>query len=145
MTGMVQGKVVVVTGAGGGIGRDIALALAADGAKVVVNDIGTSTSGEGSDAGPAQQVVAEIRATGGSQPASTAAVSAAASCSRMVTRAFDHFRRTDGVGSNAGILPDRSYHKMSDVEWDGVVKVHPRGSWYVTRGAAKRFKEQVSG
>jgi len=145
MTGMVQGKVVVVTGAGGGIGRDIALALAAEGAKVVVNDIGTSTTGEGSDVGPAQQVVAEIRAAGGGAVANTDSVSEAASANRIVTCALDHFGRIDGVVNNAGILRDRFFHKMSDVEWDGVIKVHLYGSWYVSRAAANHFKEQNSG
>jgi len=142
---MVQGKVVVVTGAGGGIGRDIALALAAEGAQVVVNDIGTSTTGEGSDVGPAQQVVAEIRDAGGGAVANTDSVSEAASANRIVTCALDHFGRIDGVVNNAGILRDRFFHKMSDVEWDGVIKVHLYGSWYVSRAAANHFKEQNSG
>ena len=145
MTGMVQGKVVVVTGAGGGIGRDIALALAAEGAQVVVNDIGTSTTGEGSDVGPAQQVVAEIHAAGGGAVANTDSVSEAATANRIVTCALDHFGRIDGVVNNAGILRDRFFHKMSDVEWDGVIKVHLYGSWYVSRAAANHFKEQNSG
>ena len=145
MAGMVQGKVVVVTGAGGGIGRDIALALAAEGAQVVVNDIGTSTTGEGSDVGPAQQVVAEIRDAGGGAVANTDSVSEAASANRIVTCALDHFGRIDGVVNNAGILRDRFFHKMSDVEWDGVIKVHLYGSWYVSRAAANHFKEQNSG
>jgi len=145
MTGMVQGKVVVVTGAGGGIGRDIALALAVEGAQVVVNDIGTSTTGEGSDAGPAQQVVSEIKAAGGEAVANTDSVSEAQSANRIVTCALDHFGRIDGVVNNAGILRDRFFHKMSDVEWDGVIKVHLYGSWYVSRAAANHFKEQNSG
>jgi len=145
MAGMVQDKVVVVTGAGGGIGRDIALALAAEGARVVVNDIGTSTTGEGSDSGPAQQVVAEIRAAGGQAVASTDSVSEAAPANRIVTCALDHFGRIDGVVNNAGILRDRFFHKMSDVEWDGVIKVHLYGSWYVSRAAANHFKDQGDG
>ena len=145
MAGMIEGKVVVVTGAGGGIGRDIALALAAEGAKVVVNDIGTSTTGEGSDAGPAQQVAGEIRAAGGEAAANTDSVADAAAANRIVTCALDHFGRIDGVVNNAGILRDRFFHKMSDVEWDGVIKVHLYGSWYVSRAAANHFKEQGSG
>jgi NAD(P)-dependent dehydrogenase (short-subunit alcohol dehydrogenase family) len=145
MAGMVQGKVVVVTGAGGGIGRDIALALAAEGARVVVNDIGTSTTGEGSDSGPAQQVVGEIRAAGGEAAASIDSVADAQSANRIVTCALDHFGRIDGVVNNAGILRDRYFHKMSDVEWDGVIKVHLYGSWYVSRAAANHFREQGSG
>jgi NAD(P)-dependent dehydrogenase (short-subunit alcohol dehydrogenase family) len=145
MAGMVEGKVVVVTGAGGGIGRDIALALAAEGAKVVVNDIGTSTTGEGSDAGPAQQVVVEIRAAGGQAAASTDSVADAAAANRIVSCALDHFGRIDGVVNNAGILRDRFFHKMSDVEWDGVIKVHLYGSWHVSRAAANHFREQGGG
>jgi NAD(P)-dependent dehydrogenase (short-subunit alcohol dehydrogenase family) len=145
MTGMVEGKVMVVTGAGGGIGRDVALALAAEGAKVVVNDIGTSTSGEGSDAAPAQRVVREIAAARGAAVANTDSVADAVSASRIVQCALDHYGRIDGVVNNAGILRDRFFHKMSDAEWDAVVKVHLYGSFHVSRAAANHFKEQGSG
>ncbi|AIJ44420.1 3-hydroxyacyl-CoA dehydrogenase [Comamonas testosteroni TK102] len=142
---MMQDKVVVVTGAGGGIGRDIALAMAASGARVVVNDIGTSTSGEGTDAGPAQNVVDEIKAAGGQAVASTDSVSEAASASRIVQCAVDSFGRIDGVVNNAGILRDRFFHKMSLEEWDAVIKVHLYGSYFMSRAAANHFKEQESG
>ncbi|WP_425415605.1 SDR family NAD(P)-dependent oxidoreductase [Oryzisolibacter propanilivorax] len=142
---MVEGKVVVVTGAGGGIGRDIALALAAEGARVVVNDIGTSTSGEGQDAGPAQQVVEEIRAAGGQAVASTDSVAESLAAGRIVQCALDTFGRIDGVVNNAGILRDRFFHKMSLDEWDAVLKVHLYGSYYMSRAAASHFKEQESG
>ena len=142
---MMQGKVVVVTGAGGGIGRDIALALAAQGAQVVVNDIGTSTSGEGQDAGPAQRVAQEIRAAGGQAVASTDSVAEAAPAGRIVQSALDHFGRIDGVVNNAGILRDRFFHKMSLDEWDAVLKVHLYGSYYLSRAAANHFKEQEGG
>ncbi len=142
---MMQDKVVVVTGAGGGIGRDMALALAAEGARVVVNDIGTSTTGEGTDAGPAQRVVDEIRAAGGQAAASTDSVSEAASAGRIVQCALDHFGRLDGVVNNAGILRDRFFHKMSVDEWDAVIRVHLYGSFYMSRAAANHFKEQESG
>jgi NAD(P)-dependent dehydrogenase (short-subunit alcohol dehydrogenase family) len=142
---MVQDKVVVVTGAGGGIGRDIALALAAEGAKVVVNDLGTSSSGEGASAGPAQQVVDEIKAAGGQAVANTDSVSEAAAASRIVQCALDHFGRIDGIVNNAGILRDRFFHKMSVDEFDAVVKVHLYGSYFVSRAAAPHFKEQNSG
>ena len=145
MTGMVQDKVVVVTGAGGGIGRDMALALAAEGAQVVVNDIGTSTSGEGQDDGPAQRVVAEITAAGGQAVANTDSVADARGASRIVQAALDAFGRIDGVVNNAGILRDRFFHKMSDDEWDAVIKVHLYGSYHVSRAAANHFKEQGSG
>jgi NAD(P)-dependent dehydrogenase (short-subunit alcohol dehydrogenase family) len=142
---MMDGKVVVVTGAGGGIGRDIALALAAEGAKVVVNDLGTSASGEGVSAGPAQQVVDEIRAAGGQAVANADSVSEAVAASRIVQCALDHFGRIDGVVNNAGILRDRFFHKMSVDEFDAVVKVHLYGSYFVSRAAAPHFKEQNSG
>ncbi|HEY4664617.1 MAG TPA: SDR family NAD(P)-dependent oxidoreductase [Comamonas sp.] len=142
---MMQDKVVVVTGAGGGIGRDIALAMAAAGAKVVVNDIGTSTTGEGTDAGPAQKVVDEIKAAGGQAVANTDSVSEASSASSIVQCAVDTFGRIDGIVNNAGILRDRFFHKMSLDEWDAVLKVHLYGSYYMSRAAANHFKEQESG
>jgi NAD(P)-dependent dehydrogenase (short-subunit alcohol dehydrogenase family) len=142
---MLEGKVIVVTGAGGGIGRDIALAMARAGARVVVNDIGASVAGVGSDAGPAQQVVNEIRAEGGQAAANTDSVSDARSAGRIIATALDSFGRIDGVVNNAGILRDRFFHKMSDDEWDAVIKVHLYGSYYVSRAAAPHFKEQQSG
>ncbi|HEV8690330.1 MAG TPA: SDR family NAD(P)-dependent oxidoreductase, partial [Ideonella sp.] len=142
---MLEGKVIVVTGAGGGIGRDIALAMARAGARVVVNDIGASVAGEGSDAGPAQQVVNEIRAEGGEAAANTDSVSDPRAAGRIIATALDSFGRIDGVVNNAGILRDRFFHKMSDDEWDAVIKVHLYGSYYVSRAAAPHFKEQQSG
>lgn len=142
---MLEGKVIVVTGAGGGIGRDIALAMARAGARVVVNDIGASVAGEGSDAGPAQKVVDEIRAAGGEAAANTDSVSDPRSAGRIIATALDSFGRIDGVVNNAGILRDRFFHKMSDDEWDAVIKVHLYGSFYVSRAAAPHFKEQQSG
>src|SRR6185369_9133055 len=108
----VNGKVVVVTGAGGGIGRDIALAMAHDGAKVIVNDIGASLSGEGLSANPAQQVVDEIKASGGQAIANTDSVAEAVGASRIVEAAVDNFGRIDCVVNNAGILRDAFFHKM---------------------------------
>ncbi|RQO62797.1 3-hydroxyacyl-CoA dehydrogenase [Variovorax sp. KBW07] len=142
---MVEGKVVVVTGAGGGIGRDIALAMAKNGAKVVVNDIGAALDGEGGSAGPAQQVVDEIRAAGGQAVPSTDSVADAASAARIVECAVESFGRIDAVINNAGILRDRFFHKMSVDEWDAVLKVHLYGAYYVSRAAATHFKEQNSG
>lgn len=142
---MVEGKVVVVTGAGGGIGRDIALAMAREGAKVVVNDIGASVSGEGNDAGPAQKVVDEIKVLGGEAVANTDSVAEAAAANRIVQTALDTFGRIDVVVNNAGILRDRFFHKMSLDEWDAVIKVHLYGAYYVSRAAGTHFKEQNSG
>jgi NAD(P)-dependent dehydrogenase (short-subunit alcohol dehydrogenase family) len=142
---MLEGKVVLVTGAGGGIGRDIALQCAAQGAKLVVNDLGASVAGEGGDAGPAQRVVEEIRAAGGEATANTDSVSDVTSANRMVQTALDVFGRIDAVVNNAGILRDRFFHKMSVDEFDAVIKVHLYGGFYVSRAAANHFKEQGSG
>ena len=144
-TPMLANKVVVVTGAGGGIGRDIALAMAREGAKVVVNDIGASVAGEGKDEGPAQAVVNEIKALGGQAVANTDSVSEQASAARIVATAIEAFGRIDVVVNNAGILRDRFFHKMSPEEWDSVIKVHLYGTFYVSRAAAPHFKEQESG
>jgi NAD(P)-dependent dehydrogenase (short-subunit alcohol dehydrogenase family) len=145
MSRMMEGKVAVVTGAGGGIGRDIALAMAREGAKVVVNDLGASMTGEGASAGPAQQVVDEIRAAGGEAVANTDSVAEAAAAQRIVMTALDTFGRLDTVINNAGILRDRFFHKMSVEEFDAVIKVHLYGSYFVSRAAANHFKEQASG
>jgi len=142
---MLEGKVVIVTGAGGGIGRDIALQCAEQGARVVVNDIGASVAGEGGDAGPAQKVVAEIQAAGGQATANTDSVSDPTAAGRIVQNALDVFGRIDVVVNNAGILRDRFFHKMSLDEFDSVIKVHLYGSFYVSRAAANHFKEQESG
>jgi NAD(P)-dependent dehydrogenase (short-subunit alcohol dehydrogenase family) len=142
---MLEGKVVLVTGAGGGIGRDIALQCAAQGAKLVINDLGASVAGEGGDSGPAQRVVEEIRAAGGEATANTDSVSDVTSANRMVQTALDVFGRIDAVVNNAGILRDRFFHKMSVDEFDAVIKVHLYGGFYVSRAAANHFKEQGSG
>jgi NAD(P)-dependent dehydrogenase (short-subunit alcohol dehydrogenase family) len=142
---MMDNKVVIVTGAGGGIGRDIALAMAREGAKVVVNDVGASMTGEGHDVGPAQRVVDEIRAAGGVAAANTDSVAEPAAADRIVTTALDTFGRLDVVVNNAGILRDRFFHKMSVEEFDSVIKVHLYGSYFVSRAAANHFKAQESG
>ncbi|MDR3101220.1 MAG: SDR family oxidoreductase [Paraburkholderia sp.] len=142
---MLDGKVVVVTGSGGGIGRDIALAMARQGAKVVINDVGASLAGEGHNDGPAQAVVNEIKAFDGQATANTDSVADAAGAARIVQNALDVFGRIDCVVNNAGILRDRFFHKMSEEEFDAVVKVHLYGSYYVSRAAAGHFKDQRSG
>ncbi|MFM0157088.1 MULTISPECIES: SDR family NAD(P)-dependent oxidoreductase [Paraburkholderia] len=142
---MMDGKVVVVTGAGGGIGRDVALLMARQGAKVVINDVGASLSGEGHNIGPAQQVVEEINAFGAEATANTDSVADPAGAARIVAQAVDTFGRIDCVVNNAGILRDRFFHKMSEADWDAVLKVHLYGSFYVSRAATDRFKEQGSG
>ncbi|MES3012516.1 MAG: SDR family oxidoreductase [Pseudomonadota bacterium] len=142
---MLQGKVAVVTGSGRGIGRDIALQMAAQGAKVVVNDIGASVSGEGNDASPGQQVVDEIKAAGGEAALSTDSVSEWASANRIIQCAADTFGRIDIVVNNAGILRDRMFFTMSVEEWKAVIDVHLNGCFYVSRAAAPHFKTQQSG
>jgi len=134
-----------VTGAGGGIGRDFALAMAAAGARVVVNDIGTSVKGEGRDASPAQEVVDQIRSAGGAAVANTDSVADWESANRVVQCALDAFGRLDVVVNNAGILRDRFFFNMSVEEWRAVIDVHLNGSFYVSRAAAPHFKSQESG
>ena len=145
MSGIVSGKVVVVTGAGGGIGRGIALAMAQAGAKVVVNDIGVSLTGEGGGEGPAQAVASEIVAAGGQAVANTDSVAAYDSASRVIQTAIDAFGRIDAVVNNAGNLRDRVFHKMSEEEWRQVIDVHLNGSFFMSRAAAPYFREQASG
>jgi NAD(P)-dependent dehydrogenase (short-subunit alcohol dehydrogenase family) len=142
---LLEGKVVLVTGAGGGIGRDFALAMAAAGARVVVNDIGTSVMGEGRDTGPAQKVADEIRAAGGEAVASTDSVAEWESANRIVQCALDAFGRLDVVVNNAGILRDRFFFNLSPEDWRAVIDVHLNGSFYVARAAAPHFKSQESG
>lgn len=142
---MVKDKVVIVTGAGGGIGRDFALAFGRAGAKVVVNDIGASVSGEGKDAGPAQKVADEIKAAGGMAVANTDSVADWDAANRIVKTAIDSFGRIDCVVNNAGILRDRFFFNMSIEEWKAVIDVHLNGSFYVARAAAPHFKSENSG
>ena len=142
---LLEGKVAIVTGAGGGIGRDFALAFAAAGAAVVVNDIGASVHGEGRDAGPAEKVASEIRAAGGKAVHSTDSVAEWDSANRIVKTAVDAFGRIDVVVNNAGILRDRFFFNISVEEWRAVIDVHLNGSFYVSRAAAPHFKSQQSG
>jgi NAD(P)-dependent dehydrogenase (short-subunit alcohol dehydrogenase family) len=139
---MVSGKVVVVTGSGGGIGRDFALAFAANGAKVVVNDVGRSAT---ESLGAADKVVNEIRAAGGEAVASPESVATPESANKIVQAAMDTFGRIDCVVNNAGIVRDRFFFNMSPDEWKAVVDVHLNGSFYVARAAAPHFKSQSSG
>ena len=142
---MLKDKVIVVTGAGGGIGRDFAHAMAAKGAKVVVNDVGASVSGEGKDVGPAQRVVDEIKAQGGVAVANTDSVAEWEAANRIIKTAIDAFGRIDVVVNTAGILRDRFFFNMSIEEWKAVIDVHLNGSFYVARAAAPYFKSQASG
>ncbi len=145
MSGMMEGKVVVVTGAGGGIGRAVALGMAQAGAKVVVNDIGVGLDGQGGDVGPAQKVVDEIHAAGGEAVANTDSVAESAKAAQIVQCGIDTFGRIDAVVNNAGNLRDRMFHKMSEEEWRQVIDVHLMGSFFVSRAAAPYFRDQENG
>ena len=145
MSEMLAGKVAVVTGAGGGIGREIALAMGRAGAKVVVNDIGASLTGEGLAEGPAQTVAEEIKAAGGTAVPNTDSVAARESAHNIVETAVQQFGRIDIVVNNAGNLRDRVFHKMSEDEWRQVIDVHLNGTFFVSRAAANYFREQESG
>jgi NAD(P)-dependent dehydrogenase (short-subunit alcohol dehydrogenase family) len=139
---MVEGKVVIVTGAGSGIGRDLAKAFAANGARVIVNDTGRAVDSEGF---AAEQVVAEIRAEAGEAAPAVESVASNESAQRIVQTALDHFGRIDCVVNNAGITRDRFFFNMSEEEWRAVLDVHLNGSFYVARAAAPHFKSQASG
>jgi len=145
MTKTLEGKVVLVTGAGGGIGRDIALASAAQGAAVVVNDLGASLKGTGQSATAAQKVVDEIKAAGGDAIADGGSVADPDAARAMVETAVKEFGRIDAVVNNAGILRDGYFHKMTYEDFDAVVKVHLYGAFNTSRAAADYFREQNSG
>ena len=135
-------RVAIVTGAGRGIGREHALALADAGAKVVVNDLGGSLAGEGSDSTPAQEVVNEIVAAGGEAVASYDDVSSFAAAEQIVRRALDRYGRLDILVNNAGILRDRMLVNMTEEEWDAVIAVHLKGHFALTRHAAAYWRER---
>ncbi len=142
---MMEGKVVVVSGAGRGIGAAIARLMAQHGAKVVVNDIGVSLDGSGGDATPAQETVNEIRKSGGEAVANYDSVAEFQSAARIIQCALDSFGRIDGVVNNAGILRDVIFHKMSEQDWDSVVNVMLKGAFNMSRHAAEHYRKQSSG
>ena len=139
------GKTVVVTGAGRGIGRAIAMLMAKHGAQVVVNDVGTSLEGAGSDNTPAQQVANEINAAGGAAVANNDSVAGFASANKIIQCVLDHFGRIDCVVNNAGILRDAIFHKMTEDDWDAVISVMLKGSFNMSRNAAEHFRKQNGG
>jgi NAD(P)-dependent dehydrogenase (short-subunit alcohol dehydrogenase family) len=142
---MMDGKVVVVTGAGGGVGREIAIMMASEGAKVIVADIGASLSGAGGSSSPADQTKALIEQRGGAAEVCTESVAAWGSAQKIVQAALDHYGRIDAVVNNAGILRDGIFHRMTEDDWLSVISVHLNGSFFVSRAAAEHYRKQESG
>lgn len=143
--GLLEGKVALVTGGGRGVGRDIALQMAAQGAAVLVNDLGGSETGEGASESPAVEVVREIGAAGGRASANTDSVAGFTAAQGMVDQAYGELGGLDIVVNNAGILRDAIFHKMTEDDWDSVIAVHLKGSFNVARAAATVFRGQESG
>jgi NAD(P)-dependent dehydrogenase (short-subunit alcohol dehydrogenase family) len=140
--GALDDRVAVITGAGRGLRREHALLFAAEGAKVVVNDLGGGPDGSGSDSTPAQQVVNEIRAAGGQAVANTDDITSAEGADNLVRQAIDEFGALHVLVNNAGILRDRTIVNMTDAEWDDVLRVHLRGHFLPMRAAARYWREQ---
>src|ERR1700745_2389887 len=141
----VQDRVVVVTGAGGGLGREYALTLAKEGASVIVNDLGGARDGTGAGHNMADEVVKEIKDGGGRAAANYDSVATEDGAANIVQTALDEFGAVHGVVSNAGILRDGTFHKMSSENWDAVLKVHLYGGYNVVRAAWPHFREQSFG
>lgn len=143
MTGICEGRIAIVTGAGGGLGREHALELARQGAKVVVNDLGTSGSGEGASEGPAHDVVAEIEAMGGEAVANGNDVADFEGARQMVQQAIDTFGGLDVLVNNAGFLRDRMLVNATEDEWDAVIRVHLKGHFAPLRHAAAYWRDEA--
>jgi NAD(P)-dependent dehydrogenase (short-subunit alcohol dehydrogenase family) len=145
MAGILKGKVVVVTGAGRGVGAGIAKLAAQEGAKVVVNDLGGSAGGQGSDLGPAQEVTQEILRAGGEAIANGNSVASWDGANELIAAALEAFGDVDAVINNAGILRDVMFHKMTEMEFDTVISVNLKGCFNVARAVAPHFKEKQKG
>jgi NAD(P)-dependent dehydrogenase (short-subunit alcohol dehydrogenase family) len=143
MTGICEGRIAIVTGAGRGLGREHALELARQGAKVVVNDLGTSGSGEGASSGPAEDVVAEIQALGGEAIANASDIADFEQAQQMVQLAVDTFGGLDVLVNNAGFLRDRMLVNATEDEWDAVIRVHLKGHFAPTRHAAAYWRDEA--
>jgi NAD(P)-dependent dehydrogenase (short-subunit alcohol dehydrogenase family) len=143
MAGLCEGRVAIVTGAGRGIGREHALSLARQGAKVVVNDLGGNMDGTGDDASPAQQVVEEIEAMGGEAVANGDSVADWEGAQRLINTAIENFGDLHAVVNNAGILRDRVLANMTEEEWDAVINVHLKGTFAPSRWAAAYWRERA--
>jgi NAD(P)-dependent dehydrogenase (short-subunit alcohol dehydrogenase family) len=141
----VQDRVIIVTGAGGGLGREYALTLAREGASVVVNDLGGARDGTGAGSAMADEVVKEIKDAGGRAVANYHSVAESDGAENIIKTAIDEFGKVDGVVSNAGILRDGTFHKMEFANWDAVLKVHLYGGYNVIRAAWPHFREQSYG
>ncbi len=145
MANVLSGKVMIVTGAGRGVGAEIAKLAAKEGARVVVNDLGGNERGEGGALGPAEQVVAEIKAAGGDAIANGADVSSWDGAHELFAAAMKAYGDVDAIVNNAGILRDTIFHKMSEPEWDAVIAVNLKGCFNVARAAAPHFKDKQKG
>ncbi len=144
--GVLSGKVVIVTGAAGGIGKECALLAAREGAKVLVNDLGGSVAGgDEGDAGPAEKTAQEIRAAGGEAVSNSDSVTSMTAVKAMVEQAKDEFGGLHAIINPAGILRDKMFHKMDDEDWDKVIEVHLRGAYNVSRAAVELFRDQQEG
>ena len=145
MPGLLKDKVAIITGAGGGIGRAHTMAIVAQGAKVVVNDLGTARDGTGADKSVADMVVGEIKKAGGQAVANRDSVATSEGAANIIKTAIDSFGRLDIVVNNAGVLRDRMVWNLTDDDWDMVLKTHLYGTFYMCREACKIFRQQRSG